>query len=319
MPARAAARRYSLLVCADTKGKVKEAKETNNCRTAAAIDVVAPPAAGGGGRARRSRSRSPGPSRCPRTPRRPRPRRSPHCPPPARPPRRSRPRSPSRRRTSRRSRARASRSPPTRPSPASSAGSTTPRSRACTSPHTIPSILAGEHAFEVRAFRGAVFATTARKPWRIEFEAPAVGPTDAPAAAPETQATTADAGEITLVSDTTEFLYTGANPIQKDVEDDAIEETRAAVLRGKVLRRNGSPIDGVRVTVVDHPELGRTATRTDGGFEIAVNGGGAVDARVRARGLRPLAAPARGPDAGVRGASRRSCSSPTRTASPAST
>ena len=50
----------------------------------------------------------------------------------------------------------------------------------CTSPHVIPSILAGEHAFEVRARRDAVLARPANKDWRIEFEAPAVGPTDAP-------------------------------------------------------------------------------------------------------------------------------------------
>ena len=78
VPARAAARRYTLLVCADTKGKVKETKETNNCRAAAAIDVVAAPA-GGRRRPRRRarrrsldarRSRSRPPPRC-------RPRRSP--------------------------------------------------------------------------------------------------------------------------------------------------------------------------------------------------------------------------------------------------
>src|SRR6185436_17212704 len=62
---------------------------------------------------------------------------------------------------------------------------------------------------------------------------------------------------------------------------------RAAVLRGKVIRRNGSPIDGVRVTVADHPELGRTATRMDGGFEIAVNGGGSVTLEFEREGYVP--------------------------------
>ena len=72
---------------------------------------------------------------------------------------------------------------------ASSAGSTTRPSPPCTSPVVIPSMLAGEHAFEVRAKRGATYAVAARKAWRIEFEAPAPGPDRAAAAAPETQAT----------------------------------------------------------------------------------------------------------------------------------
>ena len=38
--------------------------------------------------------------------------------------------------------------------------------------------------------------------------------------------------------------------------------------------RDGAPIGGVRVTVLDHPELGETNTRADGAFDIAVNGGG---------------------------------------------
>ena len=81
---------------------------------------------------------------------------------------------------------------------------------------------------------------------------------------------------MTLVSDATQFLYSGADPIQKGVAADAVKPLQAAVLRGRVVRRNGSPVEGVEVTVLDHPELGRTATRTDGGFDIAVNGGGAV-------------------------------------------
>ncbi len=41
------------------------------------------------------------------------------------------------------------------------------------------------------------------------------------------------------------------------------------------------------MTVVDHPELGRTATRTDGGFEIAVNGGGDVTLAFEREGYVP--------------------------------
>ncbi len=137
-------------------------------------------------------------------------------------------------------------------------------------------MLAGEHTFEVRARIGSTYASTARTSWRIEFEAPAPGPAPAAAPAPATRATPALDGEMTLVSDATEFLYSGPDPIQKGVAADAVKPLQAAVLRGRVTRRNASPIEGVQVTVLDHPELGRTATRTDGGFDIAVNGGGTV-------------------------------------------
>ena len=46
------------------------------------------------------------------------------------------------------------------------------------------------------------------------------------------------------------------------------------MLKGHVQDRAGTPIGGVRVTVLDHPELGVTNTRADGAFDIAVNGGG---------------------------------------------
>src|SRR3954471_8480778 len=39
LPGGLAARTYTLLVCADVAGKVKESSETNNCRTASSIDV----------------------------------------------------------------------------------------------------------------------------------------------------------------------------------------------------------------------------------------------------------------------------------------
>ena len=74
----------------------------------------------------------------------------------------------------------------------------------------------------------------------------------------------------------TAFLYSGANPIQRDVAAGAIEGHRVAVLRGRALRRDGVVLSGVRISVLNHPELGHTLTRADGMFDIAVNGGGAV-------------------------------------------
>ncbi|GAA3400149.1 S-layer homology domain-containing protein [Paenibacillus hodogayensis] len=72
----------------------------------------------------------------------------------------------------------------------------------------------------------------------------------------------------------TDFLYTGANPIQTGVQPGAIEAERAGVLRGRVLDTAQAPIGGARITVLDHPEWGQTLSRADGMFDLAVNGDG---------------------------------------------
>jgi RHS repeat-associated protein len=71
----------------------------------------------------------------------------------------------------------------------------------------------------------------------------------------------------------TAFLYTGANPIQTGVAPNVISVQRAAVLRGKVVTRDGAPLPGVALTVIGHAEFGQTLSRADGLFDMAVNGG----------------------------------------------
>ena len=83
------------------------------------------------------------------------------------------------------------------------------------------------------------------------------------------------------------FLFEGANPIQSGVAPGTIETRRAAVVRGRVLRRDGSPLPGVEITVKDHPELGRTLSRADGWFDLAVNGGGLLTLDYRRDGYLP--------------------------------
>src|SRR3954454_15356646 len=91
---------------------------------------------------------------------------------------------------------------------------------------------------------------------------------------PKDAAPPLDPGAATSVYDSTKFLFSGAHPIQRDVAPGAIDAKQIAVLRGKVQTRDGAAIDGVRVTVVDHDELGVTNSRADGAFDLAVNGGG---------------------------------------------
>lgn len=89
----------------------------------------------------------------------------------------------------------------------------------------------------------------------------------------------------TTVYDTTGFLYTGTNPIQTGVAPGTIEPLRAAVVRGQVLTREGAPLPGVMITVLDRPEFGETLSHTDGMFDLAVNGGETVTVRYEKTGV----------------------------------
>ncbi|HEY3489693.1 MAG TPA: PASTA domain-containing protein [Candidatus Deferrimicrobiaceae bacterium] len=78
----------------------------------------------------------------------------------------------------------------------------------------------------------------------------------------------------TNIASSTRYIYSGDNPIQTGVSPGTIETRRAAVIRGKVLTRDGLPLSGVTITVDSHPELGQTVSRLDGIFDMIVNGGG---------------------------------------------
>jgi RHS repeat-associated protein len=113
---------------------------------------------------------------------------------------------------------------------------------------------------------------------------PPGGPSDPAAADPAAAAPNISAAAATSLAAATSFLYSGADPIQKGVAAGTIESRRVAILRGRVRNRMGAAIGGIRVTVLDHPELGRTATRDDGGFDMAVNGGGPLVLRYERNG-----------------------------------
>jgi RHS repeat-associated protein len=105
---------------------------------------------------------------------------------------------------------------------------------------------------------------------------------------PSTVAPPIDPTKISNLFDTTAFLYTGTNPIQRGVTAGAIGRLHAAVLRGQVFTRNGGPLPGVRVTVTGHPEYGHTLTRADGRYDLAVNGGGEVTIHLEKNGYIPV-------------------------------
>lgn len=91
---------------------------------------------------------------------------------------------------------------------------------------------------------------------------------------PATIAPPIDPTVATTIYATTQFLYSGTNPIQTGVAPGTIDPKRVAVIRGQVLTREGTALPGVTITVLDHPEFGQTLSRVDGAFDLAVNGGG---------------------------------------------
>lgn len=87
----------------------------------------------------------------------------------------------------------------------------------------------------------------------------------------------------------TEFLYTGNSRLQDGVANGTIDPTRVGIIRGRVFDADGtSPRAGVVVTVVGHPEFGRTLTRPDGWYDLAVNGGTSYAVNISADGFLPV-------------------------------
>ena len=91
---------------------------------------------------------------------------------------------------------------------------------------------------------------------------------------PATVAPPIETGVVTLLSAATDFLHLGAAPTQTGVAAGTIETQRAAVVRGKVLNRDSTPLPDVTISILNHPEFGTTRSRADGMFDLVVNGGG---------------------------------------------
>ncbi len=91
---------------------------------------------------------------------------------------------------------------------------------------------------------------------------------------PSTVAPPIDRTVATTVAASTQFLYSGDNLIQTGVVNGTINPIHAGVIRGKVLQEGGAALSGVTITILGHQEFGRTLSRTDGMFDMTVNGGG---------------------------------------------
>jgi RHS repeat-associated protein/uncharacterized repeat protein (TIGR01451 family) len=114
--------------------------------------------------------------------------------------------------------------------------------------------------------------------------APAVPlPPDPASIAPPTDPT-----KITTVYESTRFLYEATPRIQSGVSAGTIDLRRAAVLRGFVQVRDAGALSGVTISILGHPEYGQTLSRSDGRFDMAVNGGEQFIIQYRKSGYIPV-------------------------------
>ncbi len=142
--------------------------------------------------------------------------------------------------------------------------------------------VAGWPRLESNEYLIAVTVTNAQQFFRLRQVATNALPPNPGSIAPPTDPTLP-----TTVSGSTEFLYTGTKAIQTGVTSNTIVPHQAGVLRGRVLDRHGAALPGVAITVLDHPELGQTWSRLDGGFDLAVNGGGYLTVKYEKAGYIP--------------------------------
>jgi RHS repeat-associated protein len=133
-------------------------------------------------------------------------------------------------------------------------------------------------AMSVQSTSGMWIYCTAATPW---------SPMPAPPPDPASVAPPIDQTVSTDVSTSTEFLYTGSDPIQTGVAPGTIDPVQTAVIRGRVLDRAGNPISGAMINVLSHPEFGQTESRDDGRFDLAVNGGGLLTVSYARNGYLP--------------------------------
>ncbi len=137
----------------------------------------------------------------------------------------------------------------------------------------------GNFDVEVRVTDPSGLSSTATV--AVQVAAPLIPPDPAEVAPPLSQNT------VQPFSETIEFLYSGPNPIQRDVQLSAIREDLVATVSGQVLDQDGNPLSGVKVTSLGKTELGYTLSREDGKFDIAFNSGGSTTLKFERNGYAP--------------------------------
>ena len=93
-----------------------------------------------------------------------------------------------------------------------------------------------------------------------------------------------DPTDLRNFSDSVRFLWEGENAVVRGLDPDALNVDRVAVLRARVLDREGNPVAGIRANVAGQPGLGYTFSRADGAIDLVANGDSPATVRVQAAG-----------------------------------
>ena len=95
-------------------------------------------------------------------------------------------------------------------------------------------------------------------------------------------------GEMAGFDEIAGFLYQGPNPVQTGLNPDLLDPRRVAIVRGRVLDRNGEPLPGARIELRAGSEYGYTVSRLDGYYDLVTNGARPVDVMFSAPGFLPI-------------------------------
>ncbi|HUU04147.1 MAG TPA: RHS repeat-associated core domain-containing protein [Myxococcota bacterium] len=117
----------------------------------------------------------------------------------------------------------------------------------------------------------------------IEAHTTASLPSDPATTAPPLSGT-----EASSMASSVSFLYSGPDAVQTGVAAGSIKPRRVSVLRGKAVDEDAQPLAGVTVSLPAWPDLGRTVSREDGAYDLAINGGGLIQVRFEHPGRLPV-------------------------------
>ena len=105
---------------------------------------------------------------------------------------------------------------------------------------------------------------------------------------PTAMATVPGNGIPTSAGGSVRFLFDATNSVQTGADTNDLASYRLSVVRGRVLDSNSNVLDGVAVSVQGEPDYGVTFTRTNGCYDIAVNGGSFLVFDYRRYGYLPV-------------------------------
>ena len=137
-----------------------------------------------------------------------------------------------------------------------------------------PTIASVNPTGQIQALRRGLTSVSARLAALTGNATLQVNAVEIPPPDPATTAPPSDPTAPTVFTDSIKFLYEGSNSTQRGVTPGAIVPRRVSVIRGRVADGAGAPLSGVRVAVHRQSEVGYTVSRTDGAFDLVVNGGG---------------------------------------------